>query len=127
MHGVGWVYNQYVAGKITSFDEIAAIYDPRCLRNLSVPLVNIRFWLDGLLAASRIKSDDARNALEELRRLPVFDRDIVSIKKCLHGLFHQNSVQKETRYNDGVSRHKAKRCKKTVRFVGINFNKRRAG
>jgi hypothetical protein len=95
MHGVGWVYNQYVAGKITSFDEIAAIYDPRCLRNLSVPLVNIRFWLDGLLAASRIKSDDARNALEELRRLPVFDRDIVSIKKCLHGLFHQNSVQKE--------------------------------
>ena len=95
MRGVGWVYDQYVAGKITSFDEIAAIYDPLCLRNISVPLVNIRFWLDGLIAASRITPDDARNALEELRRLPVFDRDIVSIKKCLHGLFHQNAVQKE--------------------------------
>jgi hypothetical protein len=95
MHGVGWVYDQYVAGKITSFDEIAAIYDPICLRNISVPLVNIRFWLDGLIAASLITPDDARNALEELRRLPVFDRDIVSIKKCLQGLFHQYSVQKE--------------------------------
>jgi hypothetical protein len=95
MHGVGWVYDQYVSGKITSFNEIAAIYDPRCLRNLSVPLVNIRFWLDGLVAAARIRPVDARNALEKLRRLPVFDRDIASIKKCLHGLFHQNLVQEE--------------------------------
>lgn len=95
MHGVGWVYDQYVAGRITSFDEIAAIYDPLSLRNLSVPLVDIRFWLDGLIAASRITPDDARNALEELRRLPVFDRDVVSIKKCLHGLLRQNLVQKE--------------------------------
>jgi len=95
MRGVGWVYEQYVAGKITSFDEIAVIYDTLDLRNLSVPLVDIRFWLDGLIAASRITPDDRRNALEELRRLPVFDRDIVSIKKCLHTLFHQNSVQNE--------------------------------
>ena len=95
MHGVGWVYDQYVAGKISSFNEIAAIYDPLYLRNLSVPLVNIRFWLEGLIAASRITHDDARNALEELRRLPVFDRDIVSIKKCLHGLFHHKQIRKE--------------------------------
>jgi hypothetical protein len=95
MHGVGWVYDQYVAGKITSFDEIAAIYDPLCLRNLSVPLVNIRFWLDGLVAAARIAPDDAQTALDELRQLPIFDRDIVSIKKCLHELFHQHPVQKE--------------------------------
>ena len=51
MHGVGWVYDQYIAGKITSFDEIAVIYDPLCLQNLSVPLVNIRFWLDGLISS----------------------------------------------------------------------------
>jgi TfuA protein len=95
MHGVGWVYDQYVAGKIASFDEIAAIYDPLYLRNLSVPLVNIRFWLDGLVAASRVTPDDARTALAELRQLPVFDRDIVSIKKCLREVLHQSPVQKE--------------------------------
>jgi len=95
MHGVGWIYDQYVAGKITSFDEIAAIYDPLYLQNLSVPLVNIRFWLDGLIRASLVTPDDARTALEQLRQIPIFDRDIVSIKKCLHELFHQHPVQME--------------------------------
>lgn len=95
MRGVGWVYDQYIAGKITGLDEIAVIYDPLSLRRLSVPLVDIRFWLDGLIAASRTTPDEARNALEELRRLPVFDRDVVAIKKSLHGLLRQNVVQKE--------------------------------
>ena len=52
MHGVGWVYDQYRAGALSSFDEIAVMYDPVSLRALSVPLVNVRFWLEGLIAAS---------------------------------------------------------------------------
>ena len=28
MHGVGWVYDQYRAGSLQSFDEIAVMYDP---------------------------------------------------------------------------------------------------
>jgi hypothetical protein len=95
MRGVGWVYDQYVAGRITSFDEIAVIYDPLSMRRLSVPLADIRFWLDGLVAASRITPDEARTALEELRQLPVFDRDVVAIKKSLLGLLRQDVVQKE--------------------------------
>ena len=51
MHGVGWVYDQYRAGALASFDEIAVMYDPVSLRALSVPLVNVRFWLEGLIAA----------------------------------------------------------------------------
>ncbi len=112
MHGVGWVYDQYVAGRITSFDEIAAIYDPLSLQNLSIPLVDIRFWFDGLVAASRITPDDAWNALIELRRLPVFDRNIASIKKCLQGLFHHSLVKNEieamTAFPD-IKRNDAKR------------------
>lgn len=95
MYGIGWVYDQYVAGTLTSFDEIAAIYDPLSLQNLSVPLVNVRFWLRGLMAESRVTPDDVRTALEELRHLPVVDRDILAIKKRLRDVLHQNSVQKE--------------------------------
>ena len=83
MHGVGWVYEQYRSGNLSSFDEVSALYDPLSLRGLSVPLVNVRYWLDGLVAASRITLGDASGALDDVRQLPLCDRDIIAIKRCL--------------------------------------------
>jgi hypothetical protein len=83
MHGVGWVYDQYCAGALASFDEIAVMYDPVSLRALSVPLVSVRFWLEGLMGASFLRPEDVTAILEELRRLPISDRDGVGIKRCI--------------------------------------------
>jgi hypothetical protein len=126
MHGVGWVYDQYVARKIASFDEIAAMYDPLCLRTLSVPLVNIRFWLNGLVAASRVTPDDAQTALDELRQLPVFDRDIVSIKKCLHDVFHKGPIQTELETMTAFPDIKRNDARKLLGLLA-SIQKRRAG
>jgi hypothetical protein len=83
MHGIGWVYDQYQAGVLASFDEIAVMYDPVSLRALSVPLVSVRFWLEGLMGASFLRPEDVTAILEELRRLPISDRDGVGIKRCI--------------------------------------------
>ena len=83
MRGVGWVYEQYRMGKLSSFDEVAVLYDPLSLQALSVPLINIRFWLDGLVAASLIARGDACGALDEVRQLSLCDRDDTAIKRCL--------------------------------------------
>ena len=52
------------SGKVdsASLDEISLIYDPVSLGALSVPLVNIRFWLDGLVSACVIASEGAQAA-----------------------------------------------------------------
>lgn len=93
MHGVGWVYEQYRAGKLSSFDEVAVLYDPLSLRALSVPLINVRFWLDGLVAASRITPEDANDVLDDVRQLPLCDRDIITIKRCLKTHLAQEAIK----------------------------------
>jgi ribosomal protein S12 methylthiotransferase accessory factor len=93
MHGVGWVYDQYRAGALPSFDEIALMYDPVSLRALSVPLVNVRFWLEGLIALSRLRPEDVTVILNELRRLPIPDRDAVGIRRCIAGLFGRSALK----------------------------------
>jgi hypothetical protein len=93
---------------------------------LSVPLVNIRFWLNGLVAASRVTPDDAQTALDELRQLPVFDRDIVSIKKCLHDVFHKGPIQTELETMTAFPDIKRNDARKLLGLLA-SIQKRRAG
>ena len=95
MRGIGWVYGQYRAGRLSSFNEIEVVYDPFSLQALSVPLVNVIFWLQELVLASAITPRDARAALEEVRQISVCDRDVASIKACLKRLFNQDRGQQE--------------------------------
>lgn len=83
MRGFGWVYQQYRLGTLSSFDEIAVLYDPFSLEALSIPLVNVRFWLQELVAASNITPEELQHALAQLRLLPLCDRDVLGIKRCL--------------------------------------------
>lgn len=83
MHGVGWVYEQYRARRITGFDEISVLYHPLSLQALSVPLVNVRFWLSELVNAKIISSADATTAMKKVAQLDLHDRDFAGIKACL--------------------------------------------
>lgn len=94
MHGVGWVYDQYRAGSLQSLDEIAVMYDPLSLQALSVPLVNVRFWLEGLTRTSFLRPEDVAAILEELRRLPISDRDGARIKRRIAELFGRSTLRK---------------------------------
>jgi len=57
MLGVGWIFDNYAAGLLRSDDEVALLFDPRDLRAITIPLVNIRWALhlaveEGVLSAS---------------------------------------------------------------------------
>ncbi|MCC7553582.1 MAG: TfuA-related McrA-glycine thioamidation protein [Methanobacteriaceae archaeon] len=46
MKGIGYVYNQYANGKITSDDDVAVVLNPDTLKQLSVPLVSLDYSLN---------------------------------------------------------------------------------
>ena len=117
MHGVGWVYDQYRAGALSSFDEIAVMYDPVSLRALSVPLVNVRFWLEGLIAASLLRPGDVNAILEELRRLPISDRDGAGIKRCIAELFGRCALRKFDLPSDTFPDVKAQDARMLLQFL----------
>jgi len=74
MKGFGWVFEAYRSGRLEADDEVAVSYSPEDMRCLTVPLVNVRRWLDELSAGGDIDEWTAAWLLERARRLFYADR-----------------------------------------------------
>ena len=74
MEGVGWVFEAYRSGRIEADDEVAVSYSPEDLRCLTVPLVNVRRWLDELTASGNIDALTARRLFRRARQMFYADR-----------------------------------------------------
>lgn len=83
MRGHGWVHQAYRSGRIAGTDEIALLYDPVCMRPLTVPLVNVRYGLERLVSNARVKHESARAAFIAIRDLAPASRDAVSVGNVL--------------------------------------------
>jgi hypothetical protein len=74
MQGRGWIFEAYISGQLIADDEVAVTYSPLDLTALTVPLVNVRVWLDRLEASSSIDGPTARLLLARARRIFYADR-----------------------------------------------------
>jgi hypothetical protein len=86
MAGAGWVYDAFLKRRIAGTDEIAVAYDPHSYRPLTIPLVNVRFCLDGLVSGS-ITSAEASNAMAALKRIKLEQRDRRTVLLRLADIF----------------------------------------
>ncbi len=65
MLGIGWVYNQYLQGKIVRDDELLVLFTENNFRALTWPLVNLRYAIAWL---TRNRKVDLRKGLNFLKR-----------------------------------------------------------
>jgi TfuA protein len=69
MEGCGWVFEAYHSGRIVRDDEVALTYSPLDLEPLTVPLVNVRYWLESLQSRGLLETATARRMLRLIQRL----------------------------------------------------------
>ena len=69
MVGLGVIYEAYRSGQIEGDDEVALTYCPLSFEPRTVPLVNVRFWLDRLYANGCINSIERSALLRKIRRV----------------------------------------------------------
>lgn len=69
MIGHGLIFEAYCSGQIEGDDEVAVSYCPLSLEPRTIPLVNVRFWLDRLQAAGWISSLEHSALLRRARRI----------------------------------------------------------
>jgi hypothetical protein len=74
MQGHGWIFQQYLSGRIIADDEVALQYSPLDLRPVTVPLVNVRYWLEQLEAAGHVERRIAGRLFAAARRVFFADR-----------------------------------------------------
>jgi hypothetical protein len=69
MVGSGVIYEAYRSGVIEGDDEVALTYCPLSFEPRTVPLVNIRFWLDHLHASGWLSVIERSALLRRVRRI----------------------------------------------------------
>jgi hypothetical protein len=74
MQGCGWIFDAYRSGLLIADDEVAVTYSPLDLTALTVPLVNVRAWLERLESSRVIEGPTARLLLARARRIFYADR-----------------------------------------------------
>jgi hypothetical protein len=81
MRGIGRVFRLFRRGRLTDSDEVYVLHAPGALRyrNLTLPLVNIRYTLRTLRKSGHITNAEEQTLLRIVRDVPWFDRDRHSI------------------------------------------------
>lgn len=74
MDGHGWIFEAYRSGQVEADDEVALLYSPLDLRPLTVPLINVRRWLEVLRDLGEIDPRAARSLHRRAQRIFFADR-----------------------------------------------------
>lgn len=58
MEGIGYCYNEYVSGNVTSDDDVAVMLDSETLEALSVPLISMNYVFTNAVAENIITKEE---------------------------------------------------------------------
>jgi hypothetical protein len=94
MEGCGWIFEQYSSGRIDGDDEVAVTYSPDDLQPLTVPLVNVRRWVEQLVADGEVERVTARRLLARARRVFYADRTEERLRHELEEVVGSQEVER---------------------------------
>lgn len=93
MEGCGWIYEAYRSGSIERDDEVALLYSPFDSTPLTVPLVNVRYWLDELREVGAIGPKESRRALRSVQQLFFAERTPERVHNALESSLGANNLR----------------------------------
>jgi TfuA protein len=74
MIGVGWVYDYFRRGAVRRDADVALVYSPFDFKPMTVPMVDVEYWMEQVFAAGRIGSKERTAVLKVARKLFFADR-----------------------------------------------------
>lgn len=74
MIGVGWVYNYFRRSAVRRDADVALVYSPLDSRPMTVPMVDIEYWMEQALTVGRIKPRESARLLTLARNIFFADR-----------------------------------------------------
>jgi TfuA protein len=115
MEGCGWIFEQYRSGRIDGDDEVAVTYSPDDLQPLTVPLVNVRRWVEQLVAGGELEGVAARRLLAHARRVFYADRTEGRLRQVLEEAVGEEELTRLLRASGGeITNAKAEDARLTL-------------
>lgn len=83
MEGIGWVFNGYRSGRIEGDDEVALTFSPVDGTAITVPLVNVRYWLERSVERGLLDAATSRRCLRLARSIFYAERTPMRLDRML--------------------------------------------
>ena len=93
MIGVGWVYEALASGKVVADDEVAVAYSQDSYVASTVPLINIRFWLERLQSEALVSEDRSAVLMQTARRIFYADRTWSALRTAWQHCLGEDELQ----------------------------------
>ena len=74
MIGVGWVYDYFRRGAVRRDADVALVYSPFDYKPMTVPMVDVEYWMEQVFAAGLIRNKERAAVLKAARTLFFADR-----------------------------------------------------
>jgi hypothetical protein len=74
MIGVGWVYEYFRRGAVRRDADVALVYSPFDYKPMTVPIVDVEYWMEQVFAAGLIRGKERAAVLKAARTLFFADR-----------------------------------------------------
>ncbi len=101
MSGYGWIFEAYRSGRVIADDEVAVTYSEDSLAALTVPLINVRYWLERLQADGEVDAITARRILARAGRVFYAERTRHHLRKEWEKTIGQPEVERLLAAGDG--------------------------
>jgi hypothetical protein len=69
MIGVGWVYERFASARVRRDDDVALVYSPLDFRPITIPMVDVEYWVTVLGKEACISGQEKRMILRTARRI----------------------------------------------------------
>src|SRR5262249_48153139 len=107
MKGYGWIFQQYLSGRIISDDEVALTYSPYDMQPVTVPLDNVRYWLEQLQAKEQLERRIPSGMLAAARRIFYADRTGPRLQSDLEKVVGEEEFRRLYTLTKGITDIKA--------------------
>jgi TfuA protein len=117
MRGIGWVFEAYRTGVVYADDEVALTFSPEEHMPISIPLINVRYWLAKLRESRAIEEYEQVEALAVAKSIFFADRTKSALLKALSIYFGADRLAQLLESSSGITDIKRIDAEKALRYV----------
>ena len=102
MIGVGWVYDHFRRCTIRRDADVALVYSPFDLKPMTVPMVDLEFWMEQTSAAGLIANKQSALLLKTARKIFFADRTLDRLMDSLRRAVGDHTLESLLAFSGGT-------------------------
>ncbi len=102
MLGVGWVYDRFRRSAVRRDADVALTYSPFDFKPMTVPMVDIEYWMERASAAGLIPARERAVLLKAARKIFFADRTVDRLMDALRGTVGEDRLRSLLAFSGGA-------------------------